>query len=281
MNSIEVNEVSKAFDGKTVLSSISLSLQEGEIFGLLGPSGAGKTTLIKILTGQLKADSGEAKLFGKPCNQLDDKTYRQVGMLLDTSGIYERLSCYDNLRIFASLYRLPKERIKEVLEVVGLKDAIKTSAGKLSKGMKYRLSLARAILHYPKLLFLDEPTSGLDPTTAKAIHELLFKLKQAGTTVFLTTHQMEEATKLCQHIALLDQGVIVEYGIPKAICRKHNKENKVTLLLKNDNLITLTNGIESAEEIATYFREGRIESIHSSEPNLEEVFMRLTGRGLE
>lgn len=281
MNSIEVNGLSKAFAGKTVLSSISMNIQEGEIFGLLGPSGAGKTTLIKILTGQLKSDSGEAKLFGKLCNQLDDETYRQIGMLLDTSGIYERLSCYDNLRLFTRLYKLPKERIKEVLELVGLKDATKISAGKLSKGMKSRLSLARAILHYPKLLFLDEPTSGLDPTTAKAIHELLFKLQQAGTTIFLTTHQMEEATKLCQHIALLDQGIIVEYGAPEAICRKHNKENRVKLLLKDGSLITLTNSIESAEEIAAYFREDRIEAIHSSEPNLEEVFMRITGRGLE
>lgn len=281
MNSIEVNGLSKAFDGKQVLSSISMTIQEGEIFGLLGPSGAGKTTLIKILTGQLKSDCGEAKLFGQSCNQLDDKTYRQIGMLLDTSGIYERLSCYDNLRLFTRIYNIPKERIKEVLDVVGLKDATKISAGKLSKGMKSRLSLARAILHEPKLLFLDEPTSGLDPTTAKAIHELLFKLQQAGITIFLTTHQMEEATKLCQHIALLDQGVIVEYGAPEAICRKYNKENKVTVLLKEDMLMTLTNGAESAEEIATYFREGRIEAIHSSEPNLEEVFMRLTGRGLE
>ena len=281
MNSIEINGLSKAFEGKTVLSGISVNIQEGEIFGLLGPSGAGKTTLIKILTGQLKSDSGEVKLFGKRCNQLDDKTYRQIGMLLDTSGIYERLSCYDNLRLFTRIYRIPKERIKEVLEVVGLKDAVKTSAGKLSKGMKSRLSLARAILHAPKLLFLDEPTSGLDPTTAKVIHELLFKLQQAGTTIFLTTHQMEEAAKLCQHIALLDQGVIVEYGVPEALCRKYNKENRVKLLLKEGSLITLTNGAESAEEIATYFREGRIEAIHSSEPNLEEVFMRLTGRGLE
>lgn len=281
MNSIEINELSKAFAGKTVLSSISVNIQEGEIFGLLGPSGAGKTTLIKILTGQLKSDSGEAKLLDRLCNQLDDETYRQIGMLLDTSGIYERLSCYDNLRLFTRLYRIPKERIKEVLDVVGLKDATKTSAGKLSKGMKSRLSLARAILHAPKLLFLDEPTSGLDPTTAKAIHELLFKLQQAGTTIFLTTHQMEEATKLCQYIALLDQGVIVEYGAPEAICRKYNKENRVKLLLKDGSLITLTNGAESAEEIATYFREGRIEAIHSSEPNLEEVFMRLTGRELE
>lgn len=281
MNSIEVSGLIKGFDGTTVLNDISVTVNEGEIFGLLGPSGAGKTTLIKILTGQLSRDHGEARLLGKDCSRLDDKTYRHIGMLLDTSGLYERLSCYDNLLLFTRLYRIPRQRIGEVLEEVGLKEATKTLAGKLSKGMKSRLSLARAILHHPKLLFLDEPTSGLDPTTAKEIHQLLFKLQEAGITIFLTTHQMEEATKLCQHIALLHEGKIVEYGVPEEICRKYNTENKVVILLKEGSQLTLVNGAESATQIGSYFREEKVEAIHSSEPNLEHVFMQLTGRGLE
>lgn len=153
MNSIEISGLGKSFKDRLVLDCISLNVHEGEIFGLLGPSGAGKTTLIKILTGQLKADEGTAMIFGKPCYLLGDKEYKKIGMLLDQSGVYERLSCYDNLLLFARIYNVPKERINEVLSEVGLIVAAKILAGKLSKGMKSRLALARALLHKPQLLF--------------------------------------------------------------------------------------------------------------------------------
>ncbi len=279
-NMIEINHVTKRFGTHEVLSDVSCTIRKGEIFGLLGPSGAGKTTLIKVLTGQMKSYLGDAFVLGKSADALTDKEYEQIGMVLDDSGLYERLSSYDNLLLFVRLHAVPIERIHEVAEYVQLQDALKTPAGKLSKGMKQRLVLARAILHQPALLFLDEPTSGLDPVTTAKIHELIFELRENGATVFLTTHDMEEATKLCDHIALLNEGTIIEYGSPSEICRKHNKENQIFILKKDGSEVTLPNSSESAEKIAEYFDGNCVLSIHSSEPTLETVFITLTGRGL-
>ncbi|HWT74798.1 MAG TPA: ABC transporter ATP-binding protein [Mobilitalea sp.] len=279
MNSISLQQVSKSFGTKEVLKDISLTIPSGEIFGLLGPSGAGKTTLIKIMTGQLSY-TGAAEIMGKSCDRLDRSIYSDIGMVMDNSGLYERLSCYDNLILFAKIHGISKEDVAKILQRVGLKD-VKVLAGKLSKGMKQRLILARALLHHPKILFLDEPTSGLDPATANEIHSLLTELKNEGTTIFLTTHNMEEAHKLCDHIALLNEGVIVEFGIPDELCRKYNKENTITILDRNGNTVTFLNNSGAADRIAEYFANDNVEAIHSSEPNLETVFISLTGRELD
>ncbi len=278
MNSICINQVTKAFREKEVLKNITLEVSMGEIFGLLGPSGAGKTTLIRILTGQLSYQ-GSAEILGKSCDKLDRSIYSDIGMMTDNSGIYERLTCYDNLILFAHFNNVKKEQVTKVLERVGLTDK-KANAGKLSKGMKQRLILARALLHHPRLLFLDEPTSGLDPATAEEIHKLLLDLKAEGTTIFLTTHNMVEAQKLCDHIALLNEGTIVEYGVPDEICRKYNKENIISVLCRDGRLITLRNQPEYAAQIAELFTRDEVEAIHSSEPDLETVFMKLTGKEL-
>lgn len=278
---ITMENVQKSFQGRKVLNDINCSIGECEIFGLLGPSGAGKTTIINILTGQLKANGGEAAIFGVNCGKLTKEIHAKIGMVLDDSGLYSRLSCYDNLAVFADIYSIPKRRIKDMLEKVKLGDAVKTSVSKLSKGMTQRLVLARAVLHNPKLLFLDEPTSGLDPNTMKEIHNLIFELRKNGTSVFLTTHNMEEATKLCDNVALLNDGEIVEYGEPDALCRKHNTVKNVKLLLKNGRDIELPCDGTSARVISDYFTDNMVESIHSSEPDLETVFIKLTGRELE
>jgi ABC-2 type transport system ATP-binding protein len=294
MACIEVNHVEKSFLKHEVLKDISFRVEDGEIFGLLGPSGAGKTTLIKILIGQLHADRGTTCLFGNEnkCeynikNKYINKSERaiqnvnsKIGVVLDNSGLYERLSCKDNLKIFAKIYGNSQKEIHEVLNRVGLTDAAGTTTGKLSKGMKQRLILARSLMHKPKLLFLDEPTSGLDPGTAVQIHQLLFELREKGTTIFLTTHNMEEATKLCNKVALLNDGRIVEYGVPEEICRKYNYENVVSILCKDGIWLNFKNIKTNAEKIAEIFQLGNVEAIHSSEPNLESVFMSLTGRGL-
>lgn len=281
MKVIKLENIDKSFGEKKVLISVNLDVEKQEIFGLLGPSGAGKTTLIKILTGQLPASAGKAYVFGENSERLKENSYREIGMVMDNSGIYERLSCYDNLKLFSSIYKIDKRRIKEVLTAVGLGGEKKTSAGKLSKGMRQRLILARSILHRPKLLFLDEPTSGLDPATTKTIHELLFRLREEGTTIFLTTHNMEEAAKMCDNIALLHEGNIIEYGEPEELCRRYNSENQIRIFMKNNQMINIINSPESAGKIEQMFRQGDIVSIHSSEPDLEQVFLRLTGRGLE
>ncbi len=280
MKVIEIINITKSFKDNKVLNNINLTIEKGEILGLLGPSGAGKTTLIKILTGQIKADGGNASVFGEDCDNLPSKVYSNIGVVMDNSGLYGRLSCYDNLKLFAGIYNIDKSNINEVLNKVELTDAKKTPANKLSKGMKGRLILARAILHKPELLFLDEPTSGLDPATTGRIHELIFELKENGTTVFLTTHDMYEATKLCDNVALLNEGKIIEYGEPLSVCRKHNLDNNINILLNDGMKVTLKNSSECAEIIKDYFENNKIISIHSSEPNLETVFISLTGRSL-
>ncbi len=278
---IYMEHVQKSFSGKRVLNDINCTVGSGEIFGLLGPSGAGKTTIINILIGQLRADSGHVSIFETKSEKLTDGIHANIGMVLENSGLYPRLSCYDNLALFAEIFSVPKSKIRDVLKKVRLDDAIKKPVSMLSKGMAQRLVLARAILHNPKLLFLDEPTSGLDPTTVQEIHKLIFELRENGTTVFLTTHNMEEATKLCDNISLLNEGNIVEYGQPDALCRKHNTKKTVCILLKNGKSVELSCDNSSSKTISEYFESDMVESIHSSEPNLETVFIKLTGRNLE
>ena len=281
MNYVEMKNVSKVFNEKVVLNEISFSVSKSEIFGLLGPSGAGKTTIIKILTGQIFASDGEAVVLGADAKRITDEIYSKIGMVLDDQGLYERLSCYYNLKMFAEIYDIDKANVERVLAEVGLTDAMKTPAGKLSKGMKQRLVLARAIMHKPQLLFLDEPTSGLDPATALEIHKLIFDLRNSGTTIFLTTHNMSEAAKLCDNVALLNEGKIVEYGMPDEICRKYNPKKIISVLLKDGQTLELPNDSTASSKIAELFENELVESIHSSEPNLETVFIQLTGREFE
>ncbi len=280
MKMINIENLTKSFNNKTVLNNINLSVNKGEIIGLLGPSGAGKTTLIKILTGQLAQNSGISQIFNENCNTLSQNVYSKIGMVLDNSGLYDRLNGYDNLLMYARIYNIDKSNIEKSLLRVGLTKNNKTAVGKYSKGMRSRLILARAIMHKPELLFLDEPTSGLDPTTSQHIHELIFELKNEGATIFLTTHDMVEATKLCDNVALLNEGIIVEYGNPEDICRKHNLDNSITILLKDNTQVTIMNNKNSANQISEYFAKEMVVSIHSSEPNLETVFIALTNRGL-
>ena len=277
---IEISQIIHRFGEKEVLKGISLSVDCGEIIGLLGPSGAGKTTLIKIITGQLKPTEGEARLAGYDMTRPDQAVYYKIGMMMDDFGLYERLSCYDNLKLYADIYRINHDRIREVLEWVGLFHDRKCTVQKLSKGMRGRLMLARAVLQRPEILFLDEPTSGLDPATTRRIHDLILSMQREGTTIFLTTHNMTEAEKLCKHVALLHEGSIVEYGKPEEINRRYNHMNKLKLRLYGGTTVELPNSEEAADKVHTYLLNGQIETIHSTEPDLEAVFMELTGRSL-
>ena len=278
---IHCENVVKRFGDKTVLSGINIDIPKGKIFGLLGPSGAGKTTLIKILTGQLEYDRGRVRTMGKDVKNLTGEDKKKIGIMMDQFGVYERLSCYDNLKIFANLYKIPASRIYENLELVGLGDAAKKSAFDLSKGMRVRLQLARVFMLSPQILFLDEPTTGLDPMTQKKIHNIILSKKKAGCTIFLTTHNMEEAAKLCDTVALLNDGVIVDRGTPEGICRKYNHQKRISLNLKSGENLELAHGKESADAIRMLLMRDEIVTIHSSEPTLESVFLELTGRKLE
>lgn len=277
---IKLCQVAHCYSDKRVLTDVCLTVEKGEILGLLGPSGAGKSTLIRIMTGQLRQTSGEVYVLGENTKKLSRGLYARLGMVTDQTGLYERLSCKDNLKIFCGLYGLPSLRIKETLEEVGLAEAAQRPVHKLSKGMRQRLSIARAILHSPELLFLDEPTSGLDPGTTQRIHELIRGQQSRGTTVFMTTHNMEEASRLCDHVALLHEGHILAYGDPQELCRKHDYKNQITILLSDGSVLELENRPESAAQISEALRQGRVRTIHSSEPDLEGVFLYLTGKSL-
>ena len=277
---IRLSHISKKFKDEPVLKDLNASLAEGEILGFLGPSGAGKTTTIKILTGQLKPTSGDAYILGINSGNIDETIYEQIGIVTDSSGIYEYLTVWQNLEYFAKILKVSKERIHEVLHQVGLYEHRKKPAGKLSKGQTQRLVLARAVLHRPKVLFLDEPTSGLDPSTALEIHKMLFQLRNEGMAIFLTTHNMEEAAKMCDHVALLNEGVIVEYGTPNEICLKHNKVKKYTLQLSSGKTYTLEQTDENIKKISQWMADDVIETLHSCEPTLESVFLEMTGREL-
>lgn len=278
---IKCKNVAKSFDDKAVLKGISFDITEGQIFGLLGPSGAGKTTLIKILTGQLSFDGGEVITLDKEIEKLTGEDKRKIGIMMDQFGVYERLSCSDNLKIYADIYGIQYSKIKEILQYVGLGGAEKRSASKLSKGMEARLRLARVFMHSPKLIFLDEPTSGLDPKSMQAIHKLILDKKKEGCTIFLTTHNMEEAAKLCDTVALLNEGEIVEIGKPSDICLKYNNKRKIILRLSSGEEMELSHDTSSAKKIYELMLENTIEAIHSSEPNLETVFLEITGRKLQ
>lgn len=210
---IKVQNLVKKYGDQTVLSDVTFEVAPKEIFALLGPSGAGKTTIINILTGLLAPDSGDATV---------DALLNEIGLMLDIGGLYQHLNCLENLELYAGIYNLPKNRPMEALESVGLKDAAKKAVSQLSRGMSQRLALARAILYSPKLLILDEPTSALDPGTARGICKLLQKLRDEGATIFLTTHNMDEALKLCDRVALLHKGKIVKQDEPVKLCEKYD-----------------------------------------------------------
>ena len=213
MISISMSNAVKSFGENKVLNGVTFETYEGEIFGMLGPSGSGKTTIINILTRQFAADGGEIYV---------NAASHEIGLMLEHDGLFPRLNCLENLIIFEKIYGIPRARTVEALERVGLAGAKKTAVEQLSKGMRQRLVLARAVLHKPKVLFLDEPTSALDPLTARGIYQLIKELRDGGATVFLTTHNMQEAVHLCDRVVMLHDGIIIEQGSPGEICDRYN-----------------------------------------------------------
>ncbi len=279
-NIIEVQSLEKVFANQTALEDVNFHVKKGEIFGFLGPSGSGKTTTIKILTGQLNQTSGKATVFGESVSGMKKGNSRKkIGVLTDNSGLYGRLSIYDNLKLYCELYGSPEKRIDEVLDIVNLKSEKKKIISKLSKGMLQRVTLARTLLHEPELLFLDEPTSALDPMNSQHIHNGLRALKERGTTIFLTTHDMNEAELLCDRVAFLNQGQIRLMDDPRKL-RKLYSDSTMTVELKNNEKVVLKSTAEDAQKMFDYMASNKVVAIHSNEPTLGDIFVEVTGRKL-
>jgi ABC-2 type transport system ATP-binding protein len=237
MKAIEVQDLTRDYDGLRAVDGVSFSVEQGEVFGFLGPNGAGKTTTIRMLTGQLLPTAGQARVAGCDVVRERQQLKPKIGVVFDNQNLYGRLSARDNLIFYARLYRHPQSRVTEVLDQVGLTERARDPVQKLSNGLKQRLLIGRALLHQPEVLFLDEPTRGLDPHIAREIRSLIAGLARNGMTVFLTTHYMEEADQLSQRVAFIARGRIVALDAPARLKAAHGTQETATL---EDIFIQLT-----------------------------------------
>ncbi len=280
---IEVEDLTFSYGkDKEALHGLSFTVADGEIFGFLGPNGSGKSTTQKILTGILKRYGGSVTLFGKDLkNAHTQEFFRNIGVLFEFPYLYANLSALDNLRYFASFY--PKEQLRdpeELLDELEFKrDFLRKPVSSYSKGMRQRVSMARALISNPRLLFLDEPTSGMDPTGAVLFRSIIEKERQKGTTIFITTHNMFDADLLCDRVALLSNGNIAALDTPRNLKEQNSSRSIAVSYLhqgrRREATITapeLKNGFPFAYD--------EIVSIHSQEPTLEDIFIQYTGRRL-
>ncbi len=208
---ITTRELCKRFDDLTAVENLSLEIEAGEVFGFLGPNGAGKTTTVRMLTCLIEPSSGEASVMGYQVGRDNQMIRRHVGLLTETPGHYDRLTAWQNLTIYARLYEVEQveKRVEKYLKMLNLWDRRFDTAGSYSKGMRQKLAIARALLHEPRVLFLDEPTAGLDPEAARLIREFIAELKSEGRTIFLCTHNLDEADRLCDRVAVFKQRLLV------------------------------------------------------------------------
>jgi ABC-2 type transport system ATP-binding protein len=305
---ITVKDIKKQFGEVEALAGIDFTINRGELFGFLGPNGAGKTTTINILTGLARPDSGVINISGIDCRKHPRSTQHLIGVVPDESNLYPELTGFENLCFCASLYgvrkRVRQERAVKLLRDFGLNAAANRKFGGYSKGMKRKITIAAGIIHQPEILFLDEPTTGIDVASARQVRELISELHHAGTTIFLTTHYIEEAERLCDRIAFIVGGRIVRIDtkdnllqpvqdkkvlritvneLPELIMSSlAEKYPGFTFTLQGNDILQ----IEAAENIPA----GRIvhfleeEGVEVSEarkvqPALEEVFVKITGIG--
>lgn len=279
---IQVSNLSFSYTKQPFISDMSFSVASGEIFGFLGPSGAGKSTLQKVLIGMLSTYEGSAMVNGVECRERTNQFYEDIGVDFEFSTMYEKLTAKENLRFFSSLYEKKPRPIEELLEMVGLRHDADKRVSDYSKGMKARLNFIKALLHDPLLLCLDEPTSGLDPTNSRMMKDMILAEKAKGKTILLTTHNMQDAAELCDRVAFIVNGQICALDSP------HN-----LIMSKGAAAVTYTwieNGEHSAscpldrlssdEKLKTLIAKNRLQSIHSSEPTLNDIFMDITGRTL-
>ena len=310
MKIIEAESLTKRYNGFKAVDSVDFHINRGEIFGFLGPNGAGKTTTINMLTGLAHITAGSVKLMGEDYTRNARKAQALMGIVPDESNLYEELGGRENLRFCGALYGMAKkqreERTEELLEQFGLQEAAGKTFKAYSKGMKRKLTIAAGLIHEPEILFLDEPTTGIDVAFARQIRSLITDLHKKGTTIFLTTHYIEEAERLCERIAFIVQGKIVREGTVTELMQETQGENIVTFKLGGDFSTVKT---EFKNSFPAYeIKSGRDSSIsiHSAStfsllplvqffeerglpvfeakivhPSLEEVFVNVTGIELQ
>lgn len=280
---IEVKKLTFSYGkDKEALHGLDFTVEDGEIFGFLGPNGSGKSTTQKLLTGILKGHGGQVSLFGKDIGAVHNQEFFQkIGVLFEFPYLYANLSAMDNLKYFSSFY--PENQLRdaeELLEKLEFKrDFLKKPVSSYSKGMRQRVSMARALLGNPKLLFLDEPTSGLDPSGAVLFRKIIEEERGKGTTVFLTTHNMQDADLLCDRVAFISGGNIVALDTPKHLKEQNSSRSIVVSYLYQGKREEKSLKFSELETGIT-FPYDEILSVHSGEPTLEDVFIRYTGRGL-
>lgn len=283
---INVNNLTYTYPGgkAPAVRGISFDVAEGEILGFLGPSGAGKSTTQKILIGLLKGYEGQVSIMGRDLTQWGPDYYNYIGMSFELPNHYLKLTALENLQYFGSLYSTDTEDPRRLLEMVGLLDDAGTLVGQFSKGMKMRLNFARSLLHRPRLLFLDEPTSGLDPVNARIIKDIVQDIRQQGTTIFLTTHDMTVADQLSDRVAFMVDGQIELIDAPRTLKVKHGKRQvRVEYANGSDGLADRTFALDDLghdDGFIQLLQNQRIETIHSEETTLENIFIEVTGKEL-
>lgn len=304
--SISVENLTKHFEQVEAVSGISFTVRQGELFGFLGPNGAGKTTTIHMLTGLARPDSGTIHINGLDCTHRHRQAQALIGVVPDESNLYPELSGFENLCFCAALYGTAKDqreaRARKLLEDFDLSHAAHRRFGSYSKGMKRKLTIAAGIIHQPPILFLDEPTTGIDVASARQLRQLIADLHQSGTTIFLTTHYIEEAERLCQRIAFIVSGRIVRIDAVESLIQPYKAKHLVQISCEN-GLDSLKAGlrqsfpdlaftspahgvlrVEAGQPIRVgalvrFLEEQGAEVLEARRirPSLEEVFVRITG----
>ena len=277
---ISVDALAKHYGPVRAVDGISFSVAEGEIFSLLGHNGAGKTTTIRMLTGRARPTSGTARVLGRDVVTERDQVKPAINVVSQEQNLYERMSARDNLAFVARLYGVHQGVADELLDTVGLADVAKRRVSTYSGGMKQRLLVARALVNRPRVLFLDEPTAGLDPASARQVRDLVRSLKAGGTTVFLTTHYMEEADELSDHVAFMAGGKIVAIDTPRELKLRYGTHSARVLLRSRDEVVVKLGDATDAARLAGWMAEDEVMTIHSQEGTLEDVFIALAGRPL-
>ncbi len=270
-------------NGEQTLKGLDFSIKKGEIFGFLGPSGAGKSTTQKIIIGILKNYHGSVKVMNKELKELKSDYYDPIWVAFEFPNLYSKFTAKENLSYFRSLYSVETEEPMSLLELVALEKDADTRVSAFSKGMKMRLNFCRALLNKPEILFLDEPTSGLDPVNAKKVKDIILEKKAKGCTIFLTTHNMNDAEDLCDRVAFIVNGSICLIDSPRQMMIDKGKKSlrveyreKQETGFKDFELANLGDNVEFIQLI----KNKSIERMHTQEATLEDIFIEVTGRGL-